>query len=128
MGQETEKKPKKESKVIGVRASFSEYAELEAKASKLNLTVPSYLRKVGLDAPKTAARSAPNVDRKLFSEAIGQLGKIGNNVNQIARHLNEGSNASLNINSLTKQLRAVLDELLDAVEGHANDNQRKEPR
>ena len=34
----------------------------------------------------------PSIDREILGRALGMLGKVGSNINQIAKHLNSGGN------------------------------------
>lgn len=124
MGSEERQK----SKLVGVRLSVIEYAELEEKAETRGISVPAYLRQAALDKVETRPRrSAPPWDVKLLSSAVGALGKIGNNLNQIAKRLNEGGGVGLErIFLALETLNLTMNEILKAIKGR-NDNQRKEP-
>lgn len=70
---------------IKVRLSESELAALREKSGKGG--VAGYLRSVGLGAEpaaKTRVATGPKADPAL----IGQLGRMGNLINQIARRVN----------------------------------------
>jgi hypothetical protein len=48
------------------------------------------IRQTLLNVPPGPNTRRPTVDEKLLSQAIAQLGKVGSNLNQIAKHLNAG--------------------------------------
>jgi len=75
-------------KLIGYRASDAEYAEAHEKASRAGLTVASYARAMMHSKEPVRAVPLPVIDRKLLRELLGELGKIGSNVNQLARASN----------------------------------------
>ena len=78
------------SRQYSVRFTDAEAAELEHKASDAGLSVASYLRAASLgDAGPRAARRPP-VEREQLVLLSGLVGKLGSNVNQIARALNSG--------------------------------------
>ena len=71
---------------IEVRVSQSEKSKILKIASSLNLPVSQLIRQAVINGVPTA----PPVKSKIDSEAVLQLIRIGNNVNQIARYLNRG--------------------------------------
>jgi Bacterial mobilisation protein (MobC) len=112
------KKERKESKIIGVRVGVLEYAELEKRAAAENLTVPSYIReKVFAGQSFIEPRSSsPSLDLEFLAQILGQIGKIGSNVNQIAKRLNEGGGVGLErMVAAHKDLVLIKDEILNAV-------------
>ena len=71
-----------------VRFTDEELQELERRASDAGWTLPAYLRACALgDAGPRAARKPP-IQRRELARLLGQIGKLGGNVNQIARALN----------------------------------------
>lgn len=92
-------RPKKEhsaarSQVFGVRLTPDERSSIEAKAATAGLTLTDYCRGVLTgSAPDMGAAwqrhaAAPALPPELFAAYVAQLGKIGSNLNQIARQLN----------------------------------------
>lgn len=58
-------------------------------AQNRGISVSSLLRLAALGCPCEAkGKRLPTYDQKLLSQLIGQLGKIGSNINQIARSAN----------------------------------------
>lgn len=64
-----------------------EYVRLQADAGDLSLS--EYLRSMALDASPVRQRPRPNIDRQLCAALLAELGKVGSNVNQIARTGNQ---------------------------------------
>ena len=89
---------------LSVRVTPAERAEIEAAAEEAKLTVASYIRETVLTAPQTKKVRRPSLDRTLLGQILGQLGKVGGNLNQIAHRLNEGRGVG------TAKLEAALED------------------
>src|SRR5271170_4606279 len=85
-GTETRKK----TLLVTSRYDAEEFAELEEAASRAGLTRASYQRVQSLAKPKTRSTRRAPVERELLAKILGQLGKIGSNLNQIAHSANLG--------------------------------------
>ncbi|MEO5347651.1 MAG: plasmid mobilization relaxosome protein MobC [Magnetococcus sp. YQC-9] len=70
----------------------AEKAEIEAKAARAGLSVSGYLRTLifGKGAPQLRGARRPVVEKELLVKLLGELGKIGSNINQIAHVANQG--------------------------------------
>ena len=73
-----------------VRLTPDERAQLDAAAERAGLTVGAFIRQQCLGTPGPRAARRPPVERAALAQLIGQLGKCGSNLNQIARALNMG--------------------------------------
>ena len=69
----------------------AEAEEIEAKARAAGVSVAGYLRESALEreTPGTQ-RAAPTPDVQALAILLGQLGKVGANLNQLARLGNQG--------------------------------------
>lgn len=85
-GSETRKRVKTKS----IRFTPDELAQVEAMAEKAGLTVGGWLRQAVLDAPPPRQSRRPVVEKELLALLLRHLGKIGSNVNQLARTANSG--------------------------------------
>jgi hypothetical protein len=97
-------------KTIPVTSRYdeTEFAELDAAASRAGLSRAGYQRTQSLTSPRTrSVRRAP-VEKEELARILGQLGKIGSNLNQLARAFNRDR-------SETEQIGATLAELRDLV-------------
>ncbi len=75
-------------KLAHVRLSDDEHIRLKGAADSSGLALGAYLRSCALgDAGPRAARKPP-IQRRELARLLGQIGKLGGNVNQIARALN----------------------------------------
>lgn len=98
---------------IGLRCNDEEYAAINAKASESGLTVGAYLRTLAVGSPGPRAVRRPPVERKELARLLGHLGKVGSNINQLARAFNAagrfpGFPELIAIREEVKQMRAAL--------------------
>jgi len=73
-----------------LRLSEEERAILDAKAERAGLTLASWARETLLGAPAPRQMRRPSVDRQELARLLGELGKIGGNLNQLAKAANQG--------------------------------------
>lgn len=73
---------------LTIRFTDEEHDVLTSHAERAGISPSSYARKalVGGEAPRAARR--PPVEKALLAKTLGELGKIGSNINQVARALN----------------------------------------
>lgn len=84
MRQDTDKKKGAMTR-MEMRISKEDKALIEQKAKKAGITTSEFIRRSAL------GRRLPNYgDTTILQEYSMQLGKIGSNLNQIAKHLNSG--------------------------------------
>ena len=77
---------------LGVRLSENEHEIVVRHAQNAGLTVSEYVRVSALGP--TYASSIDPVKRQLLQDISRELGRQGNNLNQIAKHLNAGTTSS----------------------------------
>lgn len=73
-----------------IRWEMTEFNKVAAKANRAGLTFGAFMRALALDG-NSGARSLriPPVDKQVLLQYQGQLGRLNNNANQIARGINE---------------------------------------
>lgn len=99
---------RKDNKQISFRVSESEYLDLERSAKVLNISVPAFVKKKAQGARVVAPKINPD-DSK---EIARQLAALGNNVNQLAKRVNQIEFADKNTQELISgDLRRALDGL-----------------
>ena len=76
---------------ITVRLSADERAAVDAAADRAGLTPGSYARQTLLGAPAPRQVRRPPVERKELARLLGAIGKVGGNLNQIAKAVNSGA-------------------------------------
>ena len=84
----TEKRQRTRLKAI--RLTPDELAAIEVAAERAGMTVGAYMRSVVLAAPVPRQSRRPPVERRALAQLLGQIGKLGSNVNQLAKYGNLG--------------------------------------
>lgn len=95
-----------------MRCTPAEYAQLEAAAERAGLTIGAFMRQQCLGSPGPRAVRRPPVERAALAQILGQLGKCGSNLNQIARALNAEGKAPADIPQAVAEFRAVCGEIM----------------
>lgn len=75
---------------VFVRLHPDEKKEFEARCKSCGLTQADYFRKKCLEEKALRKRKAPTVETEVLLKTLAQIGKVGGNLNQIARELNMG--------------------------------------
>lgn len=101
----TEKRRRSES--VLVRLTEEELATANAAAEATGQSVAGYARAL-ITGGKPRAVSRPVVDRKQLASALGALGKIGSNLNQLARASNMNMFTARDYEMLQEELEALV--------------------
>lgn len=83
-------KNRQRSVALAVRFSPEERAEVEAAAASAGVALGSYIRHQSLGGKRPRAVRRPPVEKEQLARILAALGKIGSNLNQIARASNMG--------------------------------------
>lgn len=75
-------------KFVAVRCSAAEHAALTAAAAQAGLSVGAFLRATALGRPGPRAVRRATVETEALARLLGEFGKLGSNVNQLARVAN----------------------------------------
>jgi hypothetical protein len=75
---------------VTTRLTWQEHAQFAANAAKVGLTIPSYIREIGIGERQTKSRTRRTVDAEASMKLVAALNRIGNNLNQLARQANSG--------------------------------------
>lgn len=75
-------------RLIPFRVSEAEGQELDALATRAGLTRGSYIRSRVLATPTTRAIRRPVVEVQVLTKLLAELGRVGSNINQLARRVN----------------------------------------
>ena len=103
-------------KLAVLRLTEAEAADLQDRARRAGLSTSAYLRACALGDSGPRAQRAPPVNRELLSEALVSLNRVGNNINQIAKHLNSGGHPDhAAMTDARAELIAILELILDAM-------------
>jgi hypothetical protein len=90
---------------LTVRLTLVERAAIDAAADRAGLTISSYVREMLLNGPQPRAVHRPQIERAELAKVLGELGKIGSNINQIAHAANLGDAVP------RRRIRLALEEL-----------------
>lgn len=103
MKKETDKKKVSMTR-MELRISAEEKAQIEQKARKAGITTSEFIRRSAL------GRRLPSYgDTTLLQEYSMQLGKIGSNLNQIAKYVNQGFLLDSFIGEIKETCRELVD-------------------
>ena len=102
---------------IPVACDDEEFLQIDNRAREVGLSRPSFLRACGIGAPGPRARRSPPVNAEALARATATLGKVGGNLNQIARVLNAGGSnvTTQECFAAIAEVRAALTCILDIV-------------
>ena len=107
-------RPKKEktltkTKDVHLRMNETEYALLIERARASNMTVSEFVRNA-LNNQNVIIKYEITADVPEIKQLISQFGKIGNNLNQIARYFNQGGIIS---SEMKKEIRKALQDIYE---------------
>ncbi len=88
MSSGTEKRVRK--RILPIRLSDEEHAVIDEAAERAGLVIGSFARQTLLGAPAPRQVRRPAVERRELARLLGELGKIGGNLNQLAKAANSG--------------------------------------
>ena len=91
---------------VTVRLTKDERATLDALASRSGLAVGAFMRAASFGDAGPRAQRRPPADHKALRQLLGECGRVGNNLNQIARQLNAGG--PVDVPELREALAAYL--------------------
>jgi len=77
-------------RIIQFRCTDAEHAEILRRADRAGYPPGTFARACVLGSPGPRAQRLPPTNKHLLVKLLGQLGKIGSNINQIARAINSG--------------------------------------
>lgn len=114
-------------KVVVVRLTDDEHGTLESLSSRSGLALGAFMRAAAFGDSGPRAQRRPPADHQALRQILGHCGRIGNNLNQIARQLN--TTGDLDLRELQEALTAYLDirtAILAALAMTTKDNLSKE--
>lgn len=92
---------------VTIRLTDTEFSIIENAATQAEMSISEYMRTQTMEG-KVNARFEIVADVDEIKKLIGEFGKIGNNLNQIARYFNQGGVLSSEMrNEIRKSLRDI---------------------
>jgi hypothetical protein len=89
-----------------IRFSPEERAQAAEKAARAGLPLSALIRRSIFNTPPPRSARRPTIERQLVAQLLGELGKIGSNLNQLAKHANAGRYQA---DSIELAVRALLE-------------------
>ena len=105
-------RPQKETDIkrehrVTIRLTDTEFSIIENAATQAEMSISEYMRTQTMEG-KVNARFEIVADVDQIKKPIGEFGKIGSNLNQIARYFNQGGVLSSEMrNEIRKSLRDI---------------------
>jgi len=81
---------RRRARFVGIRLDEEEFARLDGRARDAGLTAGAFLRSCALGDAGPRAKRRPPIEREELARLSAAVGRVGNNVNQIAHALNAG--------------------------------------
>lgn len=105
------------SEYLRVRLTPEEMEQLRRDADTAAVSVSDVARAQLLNAPIPKRKSRRSVDHEKLAQVLQQLGKIGTNLNQLAKVANASGDLShvRNVRELKTELEAIRDEVRAAL-------------
>lgn len=75
---------------LTARFDAEELSRVRSNAARGGVPVAALIRQAVLGLPPPRSVRRPTVDHQAVARLLGELGKIGSNLNQIAKHMNAG--------------------------------------
>ena len=92
---------------VTIRLTDTEFSIIENAATQAEMSISEYMRTQTMEG-KVNARFEIVADVNQIKKLIGEFGKIGSNLNQIARYFNQGGILSSEMrNEIRKSLRDI---------------------
>jgi hypothetical protein len=98
-----------------IRFDDDELARVEEAASRAGLAFASYGRAQMLGAPAPRSVRRPPIEKELLARVLGQLGKVGSNLNQVARATNSTGAEIDEVRAAIAEVREAAQEVMRAL-------------
>lgn len=120
MGRPKKEMPPSKGRKFTIRLTDVMYESLEQDAVKAGLSVSEYARELLLNN-RPVVKHEIVFDSEELLHVLGDMGKIGSNLNQIAHHLNGGGGWSANLKSEVLQGVIAIYKIRDMVKEMAGE-------
>lgn len=97
------------------RLTLSERVEVEAMAARAGLSVSDFARRAVLGQKITAPPRKPAPEQRAGGAYLTELGRIGINLNQIARRANASGNVPAHLSHTLEALTDLIDRIAGEV-------------
>ncbi len=101
---------------VRIRLTPAEHARLSDAAASAGLSLGGYARRILLDAPPARQSRRPPVEKAELARILAAIGKIGSNVNQLARTWNAGGTVEADsVEEAARSIREIRDAVMAAL-------------
>ena len=107
MGRRSGSDTRKRLKTYSLRLSPEEQAKAHAIVDHTGLSLAAYIRQKVFGDPLPRAARRPTVNHRAVAQLLGELGKIGSNLNQLAKQANAGRYQESSIELALRDLREL---------------------
>ena len=110
--------------IVSLRFKAEEIAIINEDVAASGLSRNAYFRQLALESPvpRKARQRASGEHARVYSQFLGQLGKIGSNLNQLVRQLNVARKVGdPTIAPSNQELLHVVHEVLDVLQASAQE-------
>lgn len=105
---------KRDDRVVGVRMTPEAIEKLSRRAKAVGLTKAGYIIQL-IGGPVTKGQRRPTVDMEALGRTLAALGRVGNNLNQIAHSVNADMEIGDDAAATLREVRAVACEIMGAI-------------
>ena len=120
MNQKKTDTPPKMKKFVGIKMTEDMYEVIRTYAEQAHMPIAEYCRNAILDK-KIVVHQEIVFDSQELLHVLGDMGKIGSNLNQIAHHLNGGGSFDQELKSELYQAVIALNKIRDNVKALAGE-------
>lgn len=111
-------------KTYSIRLSDQEQATARSIASRAGISLAALIRHALFNTPPPRAARRPTIEHQRVAQLLGELGKIGSNINQLAKHANAGRYQP---DSVELAMRALLELRTACMEALGREQDRRSP-
>ena len=126
MSERSGSEKRKRSIVLTARFNDEEARAVRQIADRTGYSVSALIRHALLNVPPPRARRRPSVNHAAVAKLLGELGKIGSNINQLAHYAHLGRFQSNNIDMALRDLMELRLACLQALGREPSDRRESE--
>lgn len=102
---------------LNLRCTAAQFTDLDAAASRAGLSIGAFLRAKAFGTPGPRAARRPSVELAELARLLGQIGKLGSNVNQLTAfcHRSQADPALVELRLMRRDLAVLRIATLNAL-------------
>lgn len=91
MGKRSGSEKRQRTRVYSIRFTDTERTRAQTLCDKTGFSLSALIRHALFNTPPPRAARRPTINEKRVAQLLGELGKIGSNINQLTRQANAGN-------------------------------------